>query len=45
MFAADEGKRGIECDGLQAGVAEIYPADVSPLPGAGSDGLLTRGDD
>ena len=27
--------RGIESDTLQVGEAEIYPADVSPLPGVG----------
>lgn len=37
-----EGRRGIESGTLQAGVAVIYPADVSPLPGVEGGGLLTR---
>ena len=36
-------KGGIESDALQAGVAEIYPADVWPLPGVEGDGPLTPG--
>ena len=37
-----KGGGGIESGTLQAGVAVIYPADVSPLPGVEGGGLLTR---
>ena len=34
---------GIESGTLRAGVAEIYPADVSPLPGVEGGEPLTPG--